>query len=151
MAPLVEQVRHDAASLYQFVSSIADLCENRNPAAAYLASSERFFAYLQELGKATKQYIQDFPGTRSNTSQYLDLRDEIAVLRASWQFLHGFVKPALDSDTLHLPSALVEGLIARFRQIPGYADTDFAIYHTDVGIPGDGDRRFRAIVIAIPG
>src|SRR5438132_14249584 len=120
MSSLAEQVRHDSASLYQFVCSISDLCERRNPAAAYLSSSERFFQYLVELGAATKTYIQKFPGTRTQATEYLDLRNEIAVLRAGWQFLHALVKPALDSDTLHLPSALLEGLISRFRAIPKY-------------------------------
>jgi len=131
MAALSEQVRHDAASLYQFVCSIVDLCESRNPAAAYLSSSERFFDYLVELGSATKEYVQNFPGGRTRPAEYLDLRDEVAVLRAGWQFLHAFVRPALESDTLHLPSALVQGLIRRFREIPRYSKTDFVIFHTD--------------------
>ncbi|MGA8429254.1 MAG: hypothetical protein WB729_05505 [Candidatus Sulfotelmatobacter sp.] len=131
MAGLPEQVRHDAASLYQFVCSIVDLCESRNPAAAYLSSSERFFDYLVELGRATKDYVRQFPGGRTQPAEYLDLRDEIAVLRAGWQFLHALVRPALESDTLHLPSALLQGLITRFREIPKYAKTDFTIFHTD--------------------
>jgi hypothetical protein len=132
MPTLEEQVRHDASSLYQFVSSITQHCDTRNPAAAYLSSSERFFKYIIELGQATKAYVQDFPGGRTQPAQFLDLRDDIAALRGSWQFLHLFVKPALDSDTLHLPTSLIQGLIERFREIRGYADTDFAIYHTDL-------------------
>ena len=131
MAALSEQVRHDAASLYQFVCSIVDLCERRNPAAAYLSSSERFFDYLVDLGRATKEYVQNSPGGRTQPAEYLDLRDEIALLRAGWQFLHAFVRPALESDTLHLPGALVLGLIRRFREIPRYSKTDFVIFHTD--------------------
>lgn len=131
MAALSEQVRHDAASLYQFVCSIVDLCEGRNPAAAYLSSSERFFEYLVELGRATKEYVRQFPGGRTQPAEFLDLRDEVAVLRAGWQFLHALVRPALESDTLHLPSSLIQGLIARFREIPKYSKTDFAIFHTD--------------------
>lgn len=72
MAALPEQVRHDAASLYQFVCSIVDLCESRNPAAAYLSSSERFFDYLVELGRATKDYVRQFPGGRTQPAEYLD-------------------------------------------------------------------------------
>jgi hypothetical protein len=132
MPTLEEQVRHDASSLYQFVSSITQYLETRNPAAAYLSSSERFFKYIIELGQATKAYLRNFPGGRTQTAQFLDLRDDIAVLRGSWQFLHLFVKPALDSDTLHLPTSLIQGLIERFRETPGYSDTDFAIFHTDV-------------------
>jgi hypothetical protein len=132
MLPLEEQVRHDASSLYQFVSSITDHCDTKSSAAAYLSSSERFFNYIIELGKATKEYVRNFPGSRTQAAQFLDLRDDIATLRSGWQFLHLFVKPALDSDTLHLPTSLIQGLIERFREIPDYADTDFAIYHTDL-------------------
>ena len=131
MPTLQEQVRHDASSLYQFISSITKHCDAKNPAAAYLSSSERFFNYIIELGQATKEYLKNFPGGRTQPAQLLDLRDDIATLRGSWQFLHLFVKPALDSDTLHLPTSLIQGLIERFREIPDYADTDFVIYHTD--------------------
>jgi hypothetical protein len=132
MTTLEEQVRHDASSLYQFVSSITQHCDSKNPAAAYLSSSERFFKYIIELGQATKTYVKDYPGARIHPAQFLDLRDDIATLRGSWQFLHLFVKPALDSDTLHLPTSLIQGLIERFREIPDYTDTDFVIYHTDL-------------------
>lgn len=131
MTTLEEQVRHDASSLYQFVSSITQHCDSRNPAAAYLSSSERFFKYIIELGQATKTHLMDFPGARTQPAQFLDLRDDIAMLRSSWQFLHLFVKPALDSDTLHLPTSLIQALIERFREIPDYTNTDFVIYHTD--------------------
>jgi hypothetical protein len=132
MLPLEEQVRHDASSLYQFVSSITDHCDSKSSAAAYLSSSEKFFSYVIELGNATKKYVSDFPGGRTQAAQFLDLRDDIATLRSGWQFLHLFVKPALDSDTLHLPTSLIQGLIERFREIADYTDTDFAIYHTDL-------------------
>jgi hypothetical protein len=131
MPTLEEQVRHDASSLYQFVSSITQHCDSKNPAAAYLSSSERFFQYIVELGQATKTYLKGFPGARTQPAQFLDFRDDIATLRGSWQFLHLFVKPALDSDTLHLPTSLIQGLIERFCEIPDYTDTDFAIYHSD--------------------
>jgi dCTP deaminase len=41
-----------------------------------------------------------------------------------------FVKPVLDADTLRLPNSLLGGLKARFRQLPGFEDTDFVFYHT---------------------
>jgi hypothetical protein len=131
MPSLEERVRHDVSSLYQFVASITVLCERRNSAAAYLASSETFFAYIVELGQATKNYIKDVPGNHKSSAQLLNLRDTIPSLRLAWECLHSFVKPALDSDTLHLPNSLIQGLTERFREIPGYKDTDFVIHHTD--------------------
>jgi hypothetical protein len=129
MAQLAVQLRHDATSLYQFVSSVADRCERRDASAAYLDSSERFFKYLVDLAEATRKYIQNF--SCATPALYLDLRSEIAVLRAGWQSLHARVKPALDGDTLNIPTALIEGLINRFREIPKYSDTDFLIFHTN--------------------
>ena len=61
----------------------------------------------------------------------LDLRSDVNVLRAGWRFMHAFVKPVLDADTLRLPSSLILGLTARLREIPQFSDTEFVIYHTD--------------------
>jgi hypothetical protein len=123
MSNIQDQVRQDASSLHRFVSSISEKCERLNAAVTYPASSERFFDYISELAAATKKYLQrslDGPGKSPN--DYLDFRDEIATLRSSWSFMHQFVKPVLDADTLRLPTCLLEGLKARFRQLPGYEE-----------------------------
>ena len=56
MATLKDQLRQDATSLQKFVTSIADHCERRSGAAAYLESSERFFSYVVELAESTRAY-----------------------------------------------------------------------------------------------
>src|SRR6267378_3746264 len=132
MPTLEEQLRHDASSLYQFVSSITRYCEDKNPAAAYISSSERFFKYIAQLGHETKSYLSEFPGGRTQAIELLEFRKDIATLRLSWRFLHEFVKPTLDGDTLHVPTSLIQALIGRFQEIPNYSDTDFVIYHTDL-------------------
>ncbi len=132
MPTLEEQLRHDACSLYQFVSSITRYCEDKNPAAAYISSSESFFKYIAQLGLETKSYLSEFPGGRTQAIELLEFRKDIATLRLSWRFLHEFVKPTLDGDTLHVPTSLIQALIGRFREIPNYSDTDFVIYHTDL-------------------
>lgn len=131
MSSLQDQVRQDAASLHGFVCTISDKCERLNGAVTYPASSERFFAYISQLAAATKSYLQssiDDPSKPPN--EYLGLREEIATLRASWGFMHQFVKPVLDADTLKLPTCLLDGLKARFLEIPQFIGTDFIFYHS---------------------
>jgi hypothetical protein len=110
MADLKATLRQDAASLQQFVNAIADHCERRNSAAAYLQSSERFFSYIVKLAASTRSFLTQSLESRTDAQDLLDLRSDISVLRAGWRFLHGFVKPVLDADTLRLPSSLVLGL-----------------------------------------
>jgi hypothetical protein len=131
MAALRDEVRQDAASLHRFLCTIADQCERRSGAAAYLESSERFFAYVLSLAKATKDYLQVSVDARTSPQESLDLRKEIATLRAGWRFLHEFIKPVVDADTLRLPTALIQGLIKRFGEIQAFSDVDFVVYHTD--------------------
>jgi dCTP deaminase len=131
MSNIEDQVHQDAASLHRFVCSISDKCERLSAAVGYPASSERFFRYICELATATKAYLQKSLDVSGKTSkEYLDLRGEIATLRSSWSFMHQFVKPVLDADTLRLPTSVLDGLKARFRQISGHEDTDFVFYHT---------------------
>jgi hypothetical protein len=134
MSGVLDQVRQDAASLHGFVCSISDKCESRSGAPAYQESSERFFSYISDLAAATKSYLQDATQSTNNSPQdLLDLRAEIATLRAGWRFMHRFVKPVLDADTLRLPTSLLRGLTNRFREIPTpkFANTDFVFYHSD--------------------
>jgi hypothetical protein len=128
---LEEQLVQDAVSLIRFVSSIADLCEDRSSAPAHLPSSERFFAYIQELSNATGKYISESLKTKHTPAELLQLRNEIGSLRASWRFLHQFIKSSLDADTLRLPTALIQATIDRFREIPKFKNADFVIYHSD--------------------
>jgi hypothetical protein len=132
MATLTGQLVQDSVSLIQFVSSIADLCEEKSSAPAHLPSSERFFGYVSELANATATYLANGINSNKTPRELLHLRGEIASLRVSWRFLHQFVKPALDADTLRLPTALVQATILRFREIPRFANADFVLYHSDV-------------------
>jgi dCTP deaminase len=130
MPGLRDQVQHDAASLHGFVGSISDKCEILNRAVIYPESSERFFTYISQLAGATKRYLQESLDSSRSPGELLSLRDEIATLRSSWRFMHQFVKPVLDADTLKLPVCLLDGLKARFRQITQFSDTDFVFYHS---------------------
>lgn len=132
MASLADQLIQDSISLVQFVTSIADLCDERSSATAHLPSSERFFCYITELANATRSYLSDSVHSNQGPRELLRLRSEIASLRVSWRFLHEFVKPALDADTLRLPTSVVNATIARLREIPAFANADFVLYHSDI-------------------
>ncbi|MGO9316480.1 MAG: hypothetical protein ACLPXT_12235 [Terracidiphilus sp.] len=131
MSNIQDQVRQDAASLHAFVCSVSDKCERRNGAVSYPEPSERFFSYISELAAKTKSYLQAEIEIPDKTPEdCLDLRRDIAILQAGWGFMHQFVKPVLDADTLKLPTAFLQGLIARFQDIPRYSSTDFIFYHS---------------------
>jgi hypothetical protein len=131
MAPLGDQLVQDAVSLAEFVRSISGPCERRGGTFAHRTSSEKFFAYIEALADATQSYLSRRLQSTAKPRDLLQLRREIASLRISWRFLHQFVKPAIDADTLNLPDALVQGLSVRFREIPLFRETDFIFIHSD--------------------
>ncbi|MGB6130666.1 MAG: hypothetical protein WBG54_02715 [Acidobacteriaceae bacterium] len=130
MQPLEEVLLQDASSLLQFVSSISDLCARKSETFAHRVASERFFAYIEDLANATSRHLEISLRT-TKTRELLQLRREIALLRVGWRFLHEFVKPALDADTLNLPTALVQGLSTRFHEIAQFRTTEFVFFHVD--------------------
>jgi hypothetical protein len=130
MPVIREELIQDGSSLSKFVSSIADLCESRNGVSVHLASSEEFFLYIRNLATATKNHIADSV-IKTDESNLLQLRKEIATLRVAWRFLHEFVKPCVDADTIRLPMALVLGLRDRFQGITRFRNSDFVLYHSD--------------------
>lgn len=131
MTTLQDQLRQDAASLQKFVTSVSDPCERRSGTATYLEPSERLFSYIIKFAESTCSHLTLSLLKHVDPQNLLDLRKDIRIFRAGWKFMHQFVKSALDADTLRLPSSLVLGLTARFREISGFSDTEFVIYHTD--------------------
>jgi hypothetical protein len=131
MSSLQDHVRQDAASLHRFVCSISDKCEHLSGAVTYPESSERFFRYVSQLAAATKSYVQrSVAASNKSAGEYFGLRSEIATLRSSWRFMHRFVKPVLEADTLRLPMPLLVGLLKRLRETPRFSKTDFILYHS---------------------
>jgi dCTP deaminase len=97
----------------------------------YPESSERFFQYVSKLAAATKSYIQrSVAATNKSAGEHLGLRSELATLRSSWRFMHRFVKPVLEADTLRLPISLLVCLKKRLRETPRFSRTDFILYHS---------------------
>jgi hypothetical protein len=127
-------VRHDAASLYRFVDSVCSGCERRGNYPAYLEANQRFIDYVLELGAATKAYLRRFPDKieRTTAIDYNLTRQELWLLRSSWESLHRRLKPATEADTLHLPFPLIRALVNRFREIEHFKTTQFVVIHTEL-------------------
>lgn len=128
----VETLQRDAAALFSFVDSICAHCYQNTESPAYLEPSVRFFTYIQGLGDATKAYLNIFPANAPrNEGLYQDYRQKLEIIRLGWFFLHEFIKPAVDADTLNIPYTLVDALTRRLNLVHGFEKTTFAIFHSD--------------------
>jgi hypothetical protein len=123
-----QNLRHDLTALYAFVDSIALPVSYRTSSEAYTPAAVRFFDYVENLATVTKAHVAAWKV--ADDDEFEDRREELGTIRAAWKELHKFIKPALDADTLHVPSAVVEGIVRRFREIPKYSGAGFAIFHT---------------------
>jgi hypothetical protein len=128
---VVDEVRHDTVSLYRFISSVCAACDQREGGRSYPPPSDSFLGYIRQLGNCTKLYLETFPSSVPSGPSYNFHRQKLWTLRSSWFELHQFVKPTADAHTLSLPAPLIEGLLRRFRQLPGFANTCFAVFHIE--------------------
>jgi hypothetical protein len=128
---VVDDARHDTASLHRFVSSIYKNCDPREGGKSYLPSSDEFFKYIRALGNRTLEFLETFSASITASPSYNFHRQKLWTLRTSWFELHQYIKPAADAHTLSLPGPLIEGLLARFHELADFADTSFAVFHID--------------------
>jgi len=130
MPDLRRELIQDVASLARFIDSVTDLCSVRSGACVHLPSSELFFKYIRGLATATKKYVAKSLAQETRERALLQLRREITVIRADWRFLHRYIKPTLDADTLRLPTALLDCLQDRFRSIQRFGSSSFILFHS---------------------
>ena len=129
MAANTAAVTHDAAALYRFVDSVCQLAEESS-SSVYLKSSEAFFEYIRELGKKTKEYLDDFPKNLPANDKLKNIhRQKLTTLRGAWAELHHFIKPATDADTLNTPFSLLEALYQKFQKIKTFERVEFTVFH----------------------
>jgi hypothetical protein len=123
-------ITNDAASLYRFVESIQTFCELQRGFPAYLEGSKVFLSLIEELSRSTKKYATDFPaGLPNNSDDYRVYRQELRTLRYGWYYVHRFVKPIADADTLHLPGPLINSMVRRLRSVKSFEESKLAILH----------------------
>jgi len=127
----VDEIRHDTASLYRFINSVCASCDSREAGRTYPPASDDLLAYIRELGDCTRLFLETFPATVPLDSSYNFYRQKLLTLRSCWFELHQYIKPTADAHTLSLPGPLIEGLLRRFRQLPGFADSRFAVFHIE--------------------
>lgn len=126
-----KQVEHDAASLLRFVDGLIILIRRSQSARVYSATSATLLKYLEDLGEATKSFLEAFPKKLPSEERlHQAYLQKLSTIRDGWYTLHQFVKVALDADTLSVPVAFLEALFRRFRSIPIFSAARFAVLHT---------------------
>jgi len=126
-----DEIAREIAALYGFIESISNACFQPPRSAAYTDSSERFFSYITNLAEHTLRYLSRFPVEIDGSDEdFQGSRHELSEIRRVWRELHRFIKPATDADTLNQPTALIDALLKRVKQLKGFDDEDYAIFHT---------------------
>jgi hypothetical protein len=125
-------VIHDAACLYRFVDTIQKACDLGKGYPAYSNASREFLIFIRQLAEATKKYVSKFASKLPpKAADYPVYRQELSTLRHAWYEVHRRVKPIVDADTLHVPSALISSLVSRLQTLPRFQHTRLAILHTE--------------------
>ena len=130
MAEQPDYLRHDLTALYAFIESVAEGVLSRRNSAAYSPAAVRFFDFVSALASSSKNYLEKW--SADDSEEFEDRRGELGTIRATWREFHKLIKPALDADTLQAPSAVVDGIVRRFRELelPECSKTEFALFHT---------------------
>jgi hypothetical protein len=128
MTELRSYLRHDLTALYAFIESIVEGVASRRNSTAYSPAAVRFLDFVAALAASSKGHLANWQ--IEDDEEFEERREELGTIRATWRELHKFIKPALDADTLQIPSAVVEGIVRRFQEIPGYHETEFVLFHT---------------------
>jgi hypothetical protein len=128
-----EFLRHDLTALYAFIDYIVGdyISGDKGDAestVAYGPAASHFLDFVRELATSCKDYIESWKV--DDEDEYEDRREELGTIRAAWKELHKLIKPALDADTLKIPSAVVDGIVRRFNQLPNNANAEFALFHS---------------------
>jgi hypothetical protein len=121
-------LRHDLTALYAFIESIVEGVVSRRNSIAYSPPAVHFLDFVSALASSSKKHLATW--RVADDEEFEDRREELGTIRATWRELHKLIKPALDADTLQVPSAVVDGIVRRFQEIPGYHETEFVLFHT---------------------
>jgi hypothetical protein len=129
-----DAVLQEAAHLHSFIESLVNLCSDlRDDYPVFAPASERFFAYALELGRKTQQYLEIFPAfyakSKDQRSAHSKLQ-KLFSLKTAWEALHAFVKPALDADSLHLPSSLITAFEDIVNSVEEWHEYKFILFQT---------------------
>lgn len=125
-------VRQESAALFRFVDSIVRRCTETHEYPVYAQTSKIFLNYMTVLGNETKAFLEAFPESAERDMRTANSkRRKLHSLRVSWEALHEYLKPALDADTLHIPTPLILALQDDINQLEELKDLKFTVFHSD--------------------
>jgi hypothetical protein len=123
---------HDTAACYRFVKSTAAACKLVSGFPSYLAPTRKLLTHIWDISASTQDFLSDFASQNpDDPADHRRHRELLLLIREAWKSLHFYVQPAVDADTLNVPTALVELLTERVRLITNCQSLEFAVIHTD--------------------
>ena len=123
---------HDTAVCYRFVKATAAACKLGSGFPSYSSSTQTLLKSIKDLSSATLDYLLAFPSkSPEDPVEYRRRRQSLVTIRLAWQNIHLYVQPAVDADTLNVPTELIQMLTDRVRLIQGCGSMEFAAIHTD--------------------
>ena len=127
-------VVQEASQIHGFIESVIHLCSDlREDYPVFSNASLSFFRYVLKLGQSTQTYLEGFPAFYLKSDDDRAARSKLQKLyslKTSWEALHAYVKPALDADSLHLPSSLVTAFEDIVNRILDWENYKFVLFHT---------------------
>jgi hypothetical protein len=125
-------VRQESAALFRFVDSIVRRCAEIHEYPVYAETSKTFLNYIKVLGTETKQFLEAFPESAEKDKRTANSkRRKLHSLRIGWEALHEYLKPALDADTLHIPTSLILALQDEINRLEELKGLKFTVFHSD--------------------
>ncbi len=100
----------------------------------FSSPSRRFFRYIAKLGLQTQEFLEDFPRDYAATTVptiQLSKRQKLKTLHEAWYSLHEYIQPALDADSLNLPTPLIAALEDMLYAIKPWRRFSFVLFHTN--------------------
>lgn len=122
----------DTAACYRFVKATAAACKLGSGFPSYSDPTRKLLTYIKALSVSTQESLASFPSqSPDDPAEYRSRRQWLFLIREAWQSLHFYVQPAVDADTLNVPTELVRLLTERVRSVSGCGTLEFAVIHTD--------------------
>jgi hypothetical protein len=123
---------HDTAACYRFVKSTAAACKLNGGFPSYLPPTRKLLTHIWDISVSTQDFLSTFASDcPDDPAKYRNKREQLSLIRAAWKNLHLYVQPAVDANTLNVPTELVELLTQRVRLIETCESLEFAVIHTD--------------------
>lgn len=131
-----EVVRQEVTDLYRFIEPLVRKCsELRADYPVFSDSSRDFFGYFEKLGNESLRYLETLPEQilKDQDPRLAATKRQKLLLpfRSAWESLHEHLRPALDADTLHLPTPLITALHDRLHETAEWRSFRFTLFHTD--------------------